>query len=364
MIRKILLAIAVLAAAGIVVLWWFTRPLPVLTVTSWAGAYSQAQDRAMMRPFASARRVDTRLALWDGELKDVAQAVQTGTYKGDVIDFELPRAIEACRRGLLEKIDPESLPPGDNGESAAKDFVPGAIGPCWVGSIVYSQVIVAAPRRFDTPPATLADFFDTQKFPGRRALSRASPKFNLEMALLADGIAPADVYKTLSTPEGLDRAFAKLAGLHPVWAHDSRDALEWVRNGQAVMASALNGDVFDARKDFTPDVIWDRQMYELDVFAIPKGDPKKDRALDFIRFATGTAPLARTASWLPYGPARRSAWSRVGDNPELKIAMTPFQPTAHFATAFAVDDGWWQGHMAALMPRWQAFVMAQDAQSP
>jgi putative spermidine/putrescine transport system substrate-binding protein len=358
MIRKILLGIAMLAIVAIAALWWFTRPLPILTVTSWAGSYAQAQDRAMMRPFAAARRVDTRLALWDGELGDVAQAVRTRTYKGDVIDFELPRAVQACRRGLLEHIDAASLPPGADATPAARDFVPGAIGPCWVGSIVYSQVIVFAPHRFGTAvPATLTDFFDTEKFPGPRALSRASPKFNLEMALLADGVAPSAVYPTLSTPQGVDRAFAKLKALGPIWAHDSQDALAQVRNGRAVMATALNGDVFDAsRHGFLPGVIWDRQLYELDVFAIPAGNPKKALALDFIRFATGTAPLARTASWLAYGPARRSAWKEVGDNPDLKISMTPFQPTAHFATAFAVDDGWWQDHMAALMPRWQAFV--------
>jgi putative spermidine/putrescine transport system substrate-binding protein len=360
MIRKILVIVAVVAAAAIAARWWFTRPLPVLTVTTWSGAYGQAQDRARMRPFASAHGIDTRLALWDGEIRDVADAVRSKTYKGDVIDFELPRAIEACRRGLLERIDPATLPPGDDGTPAAQDFVPGAIGPCWVGSIVYSQVIVAAPGRFDRPPAALADFFDTATFPGRRALSRAAPKFNLEMALLADGVAPGEVYRVLSTPQGQDRAFAKLAALKPIWAHDSRDALNWVKNGQAVMATALNGDVFDARQDFRPAVIWDRQLYELDVFAIPKGDPRKDRAMDFIRFATGSGPLARTASWLAYGPARRSAWSKVGENPQLKIAMAPFQPTAHFDTAFAVDDGWWQDHGARIAARWQAFVMAQQ----
>jgi putative spermidine/putrescine transport system substrate-binding protein len=357
MIRKILASIAVIAVVAIAALWWFTRPLPILTVTTWSGPYGQAQDRAMMRPFASARRVDTRLALWDGELKDVADAVRTKTYKGDVIDFELPRAIEACRRGLLEPIDAARLPPGDDGTPAAQDFVPGAIGPCWVGSIVYSQVIVAAPG---SQARTLNDFFNTQKIPGRRALSRAAPKFNLEMALLADGVAPGAVYRTLSTPQGLDRAFAKLAALKPIWAHDSRDALNWVKNGQAVMATALNGDVFETRQDFRPEVIWDHQLYELDVFAIPKGDPKKERALDFIGFATGTGPLAGTASWLAYGPARRSAWGKVGDNPELKIAMTPFQPTAHFDTAFAVDDGWWHDHGPKLAARWQAFVMTQE----
>ncbi len=111
-------------------------------------------------------------------------------------------------------------------------FVPGSIGPCWIGSQVYSQVMVTAPG-LKKAPANLADFFDTQKFPGRRALSRASAKFNLEMALLADGVAPGDVYKTLETPQGLDRAFAKLKTLNPIWAHDSVGALEWLKDGQA-----------------------------------------------------------------------------------------------------------------------------------
>lgn len=182
------------------------------------------------------------------------------------------------------------------------------------------------------------------------------------MALLADGVAPNKVYATLSTPEGQDRAFARLKTLNPLWTDNSHDALDMIRTGQAVMAPVLNGDLFDAsRRGFRPDVIWDRQLYELDVFAIPAGDPRKDRALDFIRFATGTEPLARMASWLPYGPARRSSWAGVGDNPALKIAMAPFQPTTHFATAFAVNDDWWQDHLAALMPRWQAFVRSEAA---
>ena len=32
----------------------------------------------------------------------------------DVIDFELPMAVQACKQGLLEKIDPAILPPGAN----------------------------------------------------------------------------------------------------------------------------------------------------------------------------------------------------------------------------------------------------------
>jgi putative spermidine/putrescine transport system substrate-binding protein len=354
--RRLLLALAVLFVILIGVLYLTTRPAPVLTVMTWPGAYGRAQASAQMRPYGAEKNVDVRTALWDGDLAEISAMVEKRQFKADVIDFELPAAVKACRQGLLEKIDPAMLPPGADGTPATRDFVARAVGPCWVGSVVYSQVMVFSPR-LKQVPATLADFFDRKKFPGRRALSRAGAKFNLEMALLADGVAPADVYKTLETPEGLDRAFAKLNALKPIWAHDSADALDWVKNGQAVMATALNGDV-RAQKEFAPGVIWDHQLYELDVFGVPAGDPKKDRAMDFIAYATGSQALAGVANWVGYGPARRSAIALVGNNPELGTPMRPALPTApeNFRNAFAIDDGWWLAHDGAIASRWQEFV--------
>ena len=90
-------------------------------------------------------------------LDELARAVATKTYAGDVIDMELPDAVKACRQGLLEHIDPATLPAAADGTPAARDFVAGALGPCWVGEVLYALVIVAAP---DNGAKTLADFFD------------------------------------------------------------------------------------------------------------------------------------------------------------------------------------------------------------
>lgn len=355
---RILSFLAVVLIGAGAALWWFLRPLPVLTVTTWAGDYGRAQASALMRPYAAEKSVDVRLAQWDGDLAEVARAVRTHQYTGDVIDFELPKAVEACRHGLLEKIDPTILPPGRDGTLPARDFVMGAIGPCYVGNVVYSQVMIAASGLARTP-ATVADFFDTDTFPGRRVLLGASAKFNLEMALLADGVAARDVYKTLATPQGQARAFAKLKALNPIWAQDSVDAIAKVQSGQAVMATALNGAVFDAaQKGFHPTVLWDHQLYEMDVFAIPAGNPNRKRAQAFIAYATASQPLARMANWVPYGPARRSALAFVTANPETGQAMRQWLPTApaNFTTAFAIDDGWWLDHGNALESRWQGFI--------
>ncbi|MGH8121288.1 MAG: extracellular solute-binding protein, partial [Rudaea sp.] len=328
--------IVILAAAGTILLavvgifFWLTRPLPVLTVATWSGPYSRAQANAMFRTFGDARGYDVRIALYDGGLDELRRMVGNSRYDWDVMDFELPDAIAACRMGLLEHIDTASLPAGADGTPAAKDFVKNAIGPCWIGSVVYSQVIAYDSHRYgQATPQSAADFFDLKRFPGPRALRRGA-KYNLELALLADGVKPSDVYDALLTPVGIDRALAKLSTLKGslVWWSNSADAIAMLSDGRAAFATILDGDVYDAAQRHHPvSVVWDRQLYELDVFGVPKGNPRKEVALDFVRFATAASPLAGVAGWVPYGPARHSALPLVGRNPELGIAMTPYLPT-------------------------------------
>ncbi len=345
--------------------FWLTRTLPVLTVATWSGTYGRAQANAMFRTYGDAKSYDVRIALYDGGIKELQQMVGNARYDWDVMDFELPDAMAACRLGLLEHIDAASLPPGADGTPAAKDFVKSAVGPCWVGSVVYSQVVAYAPSRFGAArPQTIADFFDLARFPGPRALRRGSAKYNMELALLADGMKPSDIYDALLTPVGIDRALTKLSTLKGslVWWDNSADAIAMLNDGRAAFATVLNGDLYDAAQHHRAvAAIWDRQLYELDVFGVPKGNPHKEAAMDFVRFATASEGLAGVASWVPYGPARRSALALVRKNPELGTDMTPFLPTTpeHFKTAFAVDDEWWQLHGPDIEPRWQVWLAQQ-----
>jgi putative spermidine/putrescine transport system substrate-binding protein len=360
--RTIFVALAigiVLVLAAL--LYWLTRPLPILTVATWSGPYGRAQANALFRPFGEDRRVDVRIALYDGGLAELRRMVAAGHADWDVMDMELPDAIAACREGLLEPIDSALLEPGADGTPATRDFVANALGRCWVGSVVYSQVIAYSQTRFgDARPQAVADFFDLARFPGPRALRRGA-KFNLELALLADGVKPAEVYDELSTPKGIRRALAKLDSIRRslVWWDNSADAVAMLNDGRAAFATALNGDVYDAAQHGNAvGVIWDRQLYELDVFGLPKRSSKGELALEFIRFATRSQSLAGVSDWVPFGPARLSALQFVGKNPELGTAMVLFLPTAkaHFASAFPVNDEWWQEHGADAQARWQAWL--------
>jgi putative spermidine/putrescine transport system substrate-binding protein len=234
---------------------------------------------------------------------------------------------------------------------------------------VFSQVIAYSGNHFaGRAPQTLRDFFDTKTFPGPRALRRSSAKYNLEMALLADGVSPADIYAVLSTQAGVRRALNKLGSIADtiVWWTQTSEPVDMLVHGRAVLATVLNGDAFDAQdQKENIHVIWDHQLYELDVFGVPRGDHRRSRGLDFIRYATRSLPLAHTAEWVPYGPARRSSLALVGTNPESGISMEHHLPTApqNFATAFAIDDSWWLTHGAVIDPQWEAWLNHQELTS-
>ena len=352
------IVVLVILAAGAGGLYWITRPPPSITVVSWGDVYGRAQTIAMFHPFTDKSGVDVNIANYGGGLKEIENQVRSGAVEWDVVDMELEDAAAACRAGLLERLDGMELPPGGNGAAARRDFVPGALGPCWVGSAVYSQVIAFDNEAFaNEKPATLEDFFDLKRFPGPRGLKDAGPKFNLELALMADGIPAWQVYSVLATHAGADRAFAKLDSIKAaiVWWKRAAEPTDMLAHGTVAMTTALNARVFsiDAIPKFG--TIWDGQLYQLEVFGIPKGGPKRERALDFIRFATGARPLAEEARLLPYGPARRSAIALVGRNPENNAEMRPHLPTTprNFARALAVDPDWWAQHGAELTARWE-----------
>jgi putative spermidine/putrescine transport system substrate-binding protein len=340
-------------------LYWLIRTPESITVVSWGDAYGRAQTLALFHPYTDKTHVDVNLANYGGGLKEISSQVSSGQVEWDVVDMELEEAAAACRQGLLERLDAIELPPGANGAAARRDFVPGAIGPCWLGSVVYSQVIAYPAESFaERAPRSVADFFDLARYPGARGL-REGAKYNLELALMADGVPSWQVYSVLATKRGADRAFAKLDSIKPsiVWWKRAAEPAAMLAQGKVAMTTVLNARVFSIDPEPRIRILWDSQLYQLDVFAIPKGSLHKQRAIDFIRFATGPAPLAEMARYLPYGPARLSSLALVKPNPETDAEMRPYLPTApqNFAHALAVDPDWWAKNGPQLEARWAAW---------
>lgn len=333
-----------------------------ITVVSWGGAYTKSQVEAYHKPWMAKTGHSIVSEDYSGGMAEVKTQVESGNVTWDLVDVELSDAVSACDQGLLETIDHSILPAAPDGTPASEDFIDGALQDCAVANIAWSTIFAYDNSKMANGPASIADFFDTAKFPGKRGM-RKSPKANLEMALVADGVSSSDVYDVLSTSAGVERALAKLDTIkdHVVWWEAGAQPPQLLADGEVAMTTAYNGRIFNAvaseGKPFT--IVWDAQVFDWDLWVIPKGSKNLDAALDFLAFSTATEQLAAQASWISYGPARKSSAALIGsfhNNPDLK--MGPQMPTApeNFATAINNDFIFWADNGDELNERFNAWL--------
>ena len=332
-----------------------------LTVVSWGGAYTKSQVEAYHKPYIAKTGTNIKSEDYNGGIAEIKAQVEAGNVTWDIVDVELSDAIRACDEGLLETIDHSTLPAGANGKPATEDFLPGTLYDCAVANIVWSTIFAYDKTKMPDGPKTMADFFDTAKFPGKRGL-RKGAKVNLEFALIADGVPAADVYSVLETPEGVDRAFAKLDTIKGdvVWWEAGAQPPQMLADGEVAMTTAYNGRIFNAvaGEDKPFEIIWDGQVWDLDLWVIPKGAKNKDTALDFLKFSTSTEQLAAQASYISYGPARLSSAPLVGKFHNKDIDMGPQMPTAPANLTNAVQNNFefWADNADQLNERFNAWL--------
>jgi putative spermidine/putrescine transport system substrate-binding protein len=344
------------AAIGVLLVAGSVSAADSLTVVSWGGAYTRSQVKAYHEPFTEKTGVTILSEDYNGGLAQIKAQVDAGNVRWDLVDLEMSDAVRGCDEGLLERINPDILPPAPDGTPALADFIPGTVVDCAVGEIVWSTVVAFDRTKFPKGrPWTIRDFFNVQKYPGKRGL-RKSPRVNLEWALMADGVPVNQVYEVLATDEGVDRAFAKLDKIkdHVVWWEAGAQPPQLLADGEVAMTSAYNGRLYNAmfneKKPFV--IIWDGQVWDVDLWGIVKGTPNLSTALEFLVFSTDTIQLANQAEYISYGPVRRSSMQKV--NPKVK----PHLPTSpdNFANSLQNDFQWWADHQQEMDERFTTWL--------
>ena len=333
-----------------------------VNLLSWGGAYGNSHLEAYAKPFTAESGIAVNIADADNPATPIKAMVEAGNVTSDVASVEYADAVRLCDEGLLEEIDAAGLTAAEDGTAATDDYIEGGVTDCFVATDVYSMVEVYDDSKFaDAKPAGPADFFDLEKFPGKRTM-RKGAKFNLEFALMADGVPAAEVYDVLGTPEGVDRAFAKLDSIKNdvIWWEAGAQPPQLLADGEVSMAYAFNGRIFDAAmKDGKPfKIVWDGQIYEMEGWVIPKGAPHMEDALKFIAFSTAPANQARAAEFISYGPPRKSAAAMVGNIEGTEEPMGPHLPTTaeNMGNALGSNLDFWVDHDSELNERFNAWL--------
>lgn len=306
-----------------------------MTIVSWGGAYSKAQHNAYDKPFMA--KTGVNIINDDTAAEAVARLRamnETGNVTYDIVDIIASDALRVCDEGLLVELDfDKDLAPSADGSSIKDDFGDFLVSDCSVPLMVYSTVFgYRTDSVGNTPPSSVCDVFDLKKYPGKRALEKR-PVNNVEWALLCDGVAKADIYTVLETPEGVQRALRKLDTIkdHVIWWSAGAETPQLLADGEVVMGSTYNGRLFSAIEESKQPIaiLWDGQVQDFSTFAIPAGLSEKrlKRAKEYIKFVSNPQILADLGKFISYGPARASAAPLVPPHATLGVDMKPHMPT-------------------------------------
>lgn len=310
-----------------------------MVFTSWGGTTQDAQAASWAKPFTAASGVNV---VQDGptDYGKIKAMVEAGAVNWDVVDAEFDWALQAGKAGMLEPLDFTVIDKTKLDPRFVSDYA--------VGSFYYSFVLGWNPANFpDAKPATLADLFDTAKFPGKRTFYKWSAPGVIEAALLADGVKPENLY-----PLDLDRAFKKLDTIKKdiIWWEGGAQSQQLLASGEAPIGFFWNGRLAALKADGQDvGISWDQNITAADALVVPKGTKNKEAAMKFIAEATSAKGQADFAAASGYAPINTGSAALM--DPAVRATL----PDAQTAVQVNADLAYWAEHRDEIGNRWYAW---------
>jgi putative spermidine/putrescine transport system substrate-binding protein len=314
-----------------------------LVFVGYGGSTQAGYEKYHVDPFVA----DTGIKVTRGSGPDLAKLkamVQTGKVEWDVVLLVSAQGVEAERQGLLEEIDYSIVKKVEMVFPARR---------CCFPFTTFWSVIAYDPRRLasEKVPTDWPGFWDVAKFPGRRAI-RDRVEENLEIALMADGVAPKDLY-----PLDVDRAFKSLDRIKPhitKFVLQTPQTVSLVQTGEIDLSYTYAGRVVAMQDDgvsmeyktgqplLMPNYVGvvkgtkhrEAAMRLLDYFMRP------DRQVAFNNAMPGSGIVARAG--IAQLTGKTAALEPDYDSPET--------------TKLNVD--WWADNYPALSKRWKEWLLA------
>lgn len=232
----------------------------------------------------------------------------------DIVDTGASEATKNCGKLFMkldfDKIDISKTPEGSTGE-------------CYVPAMSLAEVLIYDPTKFDSRPETWADFFDTQKFPGKRGMIGAPGAMvgPILAGLLADGVKPEELY-----PIDVDRGIKKLETIKDdlVFWKTGAELQQMLESGEVSMAYSWSGRGKESEKNgATLEAAWGASLHMGDVLTIPMGVKNPDAAHALLNFYLGKKQQEVMTEMTSYSPVHVDAQPKVDELTEKWMNTQP-----------------------------------------
>jgi putative spermidine/putrescine transport system substrate-binding protein len=317
-------------------------------VVSYGGAFQDAQRTAYFKPFEKL----SGIKVIDSEGPDTAKVkamVDTKNVEWDIGEFDRGDVINLEAKGdYWEPIDYSLVDTANIDEAFRYKYS--------LDMLPYAQIYGFRTDVFkDTKPSGWADFWDTKKFPGPRAMPGGTGGItpDLESAMMASGVEPSKVY-----PIDIGKAYDSLTKI-------KKDVVKWwdagaipaqmLNDKEAVLATAWNGRIAAIQATGAPvEIAWDQGQLLKDAWAVPKGAPNKENAMKFIAFITMAIPQARLSMLIPYGFVNNKSTDSI---PADRLTILPTAPDIK-SKLLIHDSQWWADNRDAVLAKWNSWILS------
>jgi putative spermidine/putrescine transport system substrate-binding protein len=232
-------------------------------------------------------------------------------------------------------------------DGVAKNFY----GTHWIASNAYSTVLGWANDAGPNTPKTWKAFFDPE-VKAARSMYR-QPYTTLELALIADGVSPKDLY-----PLDVDRAFKVLERIKPQvvnWWRSGSDSAQLLRSREVDTLSIWASRVDELKKsDEHVDYTYDQALVDYDCLIVPKGAPNKELAMKLVAEIMKPHSQATLVTLIPNPPINVKAYD-TGIIPADLAATLPTAP-ANLDKVVFFDPVWWQANQEEVQRRFDLFI--------
>ncbi|WP_162733589.1 ABC transporter substrate-binding protein [Sinorhizobium sp. Sb3] len=310
-----------------------------VVVASYGGSFQDAQTKAFFEPYAGATGARVTGTTGTGYAK-VKAMVTSGNITWDVISADAAAYESEVKDDLLQPIDYSIV---------KADGIPAELRTKYgVGYMKFAQNLAWNKDKFPNG-LTPAQFFDPSV--KARRVMLALPYYNLEFALLADGVKPADLYP-LDVDRGLkviDRIKDQIVGFKP-----PSDVQALIQQGEVDVAFGPGGRLNNAIKAGANwAYTYDGSVTVVEYWAVLKGAPNAAEAMKFINFAIQPEQQAELPKQIFYGPTNIDALKLL--DPALAKDL-PGNPENE-KLGGVLNSKWWNDNLASVSTRWSTYIM-------
>jgi len=313
-----------------------------LTFAGYGGLQQEAQEAAL-KGFAETS--GARL-LFDGpvEIAKIQAQVNSGNIHWDVVSTADLMPWVYCGK-LFQKLDYSKI---DTSKHT------GEVYPCGVPGNNYASLLMYKNSSYpNNPPKNWQDFFDTENFPGTRAIDGTGEPSGMliEQAIIAAGGSVKNM-----TVADIDLGINKIRelGIDTIFWKTGNEAQQLVEAGEVDMLMIWGGRAMSATRngaDYTP--VWQDWFMGMDQLVIPIGAKDPDASHALINYWLGRKPNEIYTQIMGHTPVNKDATPKV-DEMTAAFMMTSEERQRqryHWNTAF------WVEHFEVAAEKWAELLV-------